>query len=80
MSLASQQNRRSNAQTAISNMMRKLKRCSEADVTLTDDQHEEICSIVCEISDEELEKVFLELQSHRIQLQKPVKAILKRYS
>ena len=66
MSLASQQNRRSNAQTAISNMMRKLKRCSEADVTLTDDQHEEICSIVCEISDEELEKVFLEGSEHGV--------------
>ena len=66
MSPASQQNRRSNAQAARSNMMRKLKRCGEADVTLTDDQHEEMCSIVSEISDEELEKVFLEGSEHGV--------------
>ena len=63
---ASQQKRRSNAQAARSNMMRKLKRYSEADVTLNDDQHEEMCSIVRGISDEELGKVLLEGSEHGV--------------
>ena len=66
MSPASQQKRRSNAQAARSNLIRKLKRYSEADVTLNDDQHKEMCSIVREISDEELEKVFLEGSEHSV--------------
>jgi len=66
MSPASQQKRRSNAQAAKSIMMRKLKKYSEADVTLNDDQHKGIFSIVRGISDEELEKVFLEESEHDV--------------
>ena len=66
MSPASQQKRKTSAQTERSNMMRKLERYSELDVVLNDDQHEEMCSIVRGISDEELGKVFLEGSEHGV--------------
>ena len=66
MSPASQQKRKTSAQTERSNMMRKLGRYSELDVVLNDDQHEEMCLIVRGISDEELGKVFLEGSEHGV--------------
>ena len=66
MSPASQQRRKSNAQSERSNMMRKLEKCSEADVTLNDEQHDEMCSLVERISDEDLGKIFLEGSEHGV--------------
>ena len=64
MSPASQQRRKSNAQCERSNMMRKLEKCSEADVTLNDEQHDEMCSLVERISDKDLGKISLEGSEH----------------
>ena len=47
-------------------MMRKLKKCSEADVTLNDEQHDDMCSLVKRISDEDLGKIFLERSEHGV--------------
>lgn len=47
-------------------MMRKLEKCSEADVTLYDQQHNEMCSLVERISDEDLGKIFLEGSEHGV--------------
>ena len=66
MSPASQQKRKSNAQSKRSNMMRKLEKFSEADVTLNDEQHNEMCSLVERISDEDLGKNFLEGSEHGV--------------
>jgi len=66
MSPYSQQKRQSNAQSKRTNMKRKLKKLDETDVTLNDEQHEEMCSIVHGISDEELGKVFLEGSEHGV--------------
>jgi len=66
MSPYSQQKRQSNARSERSNMKRKLRRLDETDVTLNDEQHEEMCSIVHQISDEELSKVFLEGSEHGV--------------
>ena len=41
-------------------MKRNLRRLHETNVTLNDEQHEEMCSIVREISDEDFSKVLLE--------------------
>jgi len=41
-------------------MKRKLEKYSEADVTLNDEQYDEMCSIVDGINNETLEKIFLE--------------------
>ena len=64
MSPASHQSKKSNAQSERSNMMRKLEECSEADVTLNDEQHDEMCSLVERISNEDLGKIFLEGSEH----------------
>ena len=66
MSPASQQKRKSNAQSERSDMMRKLEKCSEADVTLNDEQHNEMCLLVERISDADLRKIFLEGSEHGV--------------
>ena len=66
MSPASQQRRKSNAQSERSNMIRKLEKYSDADVTLNDEQHDEMCSVVERISNEDLDKVFREGSEHGV--------------
>ena len=66
MSPYSQQKQQSNARIERSNMKRKLKKLDGTDVTLNDEQQEEMCSIVHEISDEELSKVYLEGSEHGV--------------
>ena len=65
MSPTSQQRRKSNAQSERSNM-RKLEKYSDADVTLNDEQHDEMCSVVERISNEDLDKIFLEGSEHGV--------------
>ena len=60
MSPASQQRRKSNAQSERSNMIRKLEKYSDADVKLNDEQHNEMCSVVERVSNEDLDKIFPE--------------------
>ena len=66
MSPASQQRRKSNAQSERSSVLRKLEKCSKADVTLNDEQHDEMCLLAERISDEDLGKNFLEGSEHRV--------------
>ena len=47
-------------------MLRKLEKCSESDVTLNDEQHDEMCAIVESIRTEELEKILLEGSEHGV--------------
>ena len=66
MSPASQKSRKSNAQIERSNMMRKLEKLRGADVTLNDEQHDEMCSLVERINNEDLDKIFLEGSEHGV--------------
>ena len=60
MSPAYQQLKRSNVQHQRS---RKLE---EADVTLSDEQHEEMCSFAERVSNEDLDYIFLEGNEHGV--------------
>ena len=62
----SRQKRKSNAQNERSNMKRKLEKFSATDVTLCDEQHEEMCSLTERISSEDLDKIFLEGSEHGV--------------
>ena len=66
MSPASQRLRKSNAQSQRSKMIRKLEKCTEADVTLSNEQHEEMCSLAERVSSEDLDKIFLEGSEHGV--------------
>ena len=66
MSPASQNKRKCHAQSERSNLLRKLEKCSESDVTLNDEQHDEMCAIVESIRTEELEKILLEGSEHGV--------------
>jgi len=66
MSPASQRLRKSNAQSQRSKMIRKLEKRTEADVTLSDEQHEEMCSLAERVSSEDLDKIFLEGSEHGV--------------
>ena len=66
MSPASQLKRKSNAQSERTNLIRKVERSNETDVTLNDEQHEEMCGIVDGIDEESLEKIFLEASEHGV--------------
>ena len=47
-------------------MKRKLEKYTEADVTLSDEQHEEMCSFAERASSEDLDKIFLEGSEHGV--------------
>ena len=47
-------------QSERSNMIRKLEKYSDADVKLNDEQHNEMCSVVERVSNEDLDKIFPE--------------------
>ena len=66
MSPASQQRRKSNAQSERSNMIRKLEKYNESDVTLNDEQHEEMCTLVERIGNGDLDEIFLEGSEHGV--------------
>jgi len=66
MSSASWQKRKCHAQSERSNLLRKVEKFSQSDVTLTDEQHDEMCAIVEGIRTEELEKIFLEGSEHGV--------------
>lgn len=47
-------------------MLRKLEKYSDADVTLNDEQHDEMCSVVERISNKDFDKIFLEGNEHGV--------------
>lgn len=47
-------------------MLKKQEKFSETDVALNDEQHDEICIIMDGISDEALERVFMEGSEHGV--------------
>ena len=69
MSPASQSKRKQNALTERNNDKRKLTKYEKTEVTLADEQHEEMCAImnkVEEVDKAELEKIFAEGDSHGV--------------
>ena len=66
MQPASQLKRKSNAQSERTNLIRKVERSNETDVTLNDEQHEEMCGIVDGIDEESLEKIFMEASEYGV--------------
>ena len=45
---------------------RYVERISKTDVTLNDEQHDEMCAIIDGIGEESLEKIFLEASEHGV--------------
>ena len=69
MSPASQLKRKQNAISERSNDKRKLRKYENTEVTLADDQHEDMCNIVKtieEVSKDDLEKLFAEGDIHGV--------------
>ena len=66
MSPASQLRRKSNAQNERTILTRKVERINKTDVTLNDEQHDEMCAIMDGIGEESLEKIFLEASEHGV--------------
>ena len=48
------------------NFIRKVERYNETDLTLNDEQHDEICAIMDRIDEESVDKIFLEASEHGV--------------
>jgi len=69
MSPGSQLKRKRNAVTERNNDKRKLAKYNRTEVTLTDEQHEEMCAVLNiaeEVDNSELEKIFAEGDSYGV--------------
>ena len=69
MSPASQLKRKQNTTSERNNDKKKLRKYENTEVTLADDQHEDMCNIVKtidEVSKDDLEKLFTESDIHGV--------------
>ena len=66
MSPASQLKRRKNSQYARNSLARKLSKYSESEVTLNEEQHNEMYTIVERTENDELDKLFKEGNEHGV--------------
>ena len=66
MSPASQQKRRQNAQYSRNISLMKLAKYQESEVTLNEEQHIEMCTIMEKTNDDDLEKLFKEGNEHGV--------------